>query len=193
LHRQTFGEELRAVVACPECDRRLDVVTTAAALTFDDAGAGLRGSRPFSATVGGYAVRGRTCNAADLAVAARCGDAETARVELLRRCVLEVSAGGAPATVEELPEDVVEDIGELVADLDPQAEIRLRLDCACCGYEWAALLDITQFLWREVAATGERLLDEVDALAAAYGWAEHDILALSAWRRRTYFDRVSDG
>lgn len=192
LHRQTFGEEVRAVVTCPECTARLEIATTVSAVTFDGGGE-LRGSRPFSAVVGSYEVRGRTCNAADLTAAARWGDADAARMELLGRCVTEAVAGEGAVAVEDLPTDVVEAIGDLVADLDPQAEVRLQLDCACCGHEWAALLDITQFLWREVSSTGERLLDEVDALAAAYGWAERDVLSLSPWRRRTYFDRIARG
>ena len=46
------------------------------------------------------------------------------------------------------------------------------------------------FLWDEVDVRARRLLDEVHALAGAYGWSEQRILALSEARRRAYLDRV---
>ena len=35
-----------------------------------------------------------------------------------------------------------------------------------------------------------RLLGEVHELASAYGWREHDVLALSPWRRQAYLQMV---
>jgi hypothetical protein len=46
------------------------------------------------------------------------------------------------------------------------------------------------FLWQDVAQAAQHLLDEVHALATAYGWREPEILALSAARRSYYIDKI---
>lgn len=189
LRRRTFGEELRAIVRCPQCGQQLEVASCVSDISFEEIAPELRGGRPFATTVDGVEIAGRTPTVADLTAAARCPDVDSARLELVWHCV----TSGLSGPPEDLSPEVVRAIGDAAAEADPQAEIRFRLSCACCGHEWAAVLDITDFLWREVAAAGERLLDEVGVLAAAYGWPEQEILALSPWRRRTYLDRVSDG
>jgi hypothetical protein len=60
--------------------------------------------------------------------------------------------------------------------------------CPSCGHVWQALLDIVDFLWKEVAAGAARLLDEVHTLARAYHWPEADILAMSSRRRQAYLE-----
>ena len=51
-------------------------------------------------------------------------------------------------------------------------------------------LDVPGLVWDEVDAVARRLVDEVHALASAYGWAERDILAMGAARRAAYLARV---
>ena len=193
LRRRTFGEELRAFVACPECGQKLEIVSSVSDVTFEPCEPDVRGGRAFSATIDGYEVSGRTPTVADVSAAARCADVASARAELVRRCVTDATDGAGAVPAEDLPAGVLEAVGEVIADADPQAEIRLRLACAACGHGWRASLDIAQFLWSEVAAAGRRVLDEVVTLAAAYGWSEAEILSLSPWRRRTYVDGVAGG
>ena len=78
-----------------------------------------------------------------------------------------------------------------MAELDPQAEIRLRFDCAACGMPVDVLFDTASFFLAEVAATADRLLDEVHAIAWHYHWSEADILDLPRDRRRRYLDLIA--
>ena len=48
--------------------------------------------------------------------------------------------------------------------------------------------DIATVLWTELAGLARSLIEEVDALASAYGWSEREILALSGRRRRAYLE-----
>ena len=80
---------------------------------------------------------------------------------------------------EALPASVRMAIAKELAVIDPQAEILLDLSCPTCGNQWQGLFDIVSFLWAEIRARARRLLQEVDTLARAYGWAETDILGMS--------------
>ena len=52
------------------------------------------------------------------------------------------------------------------------------------------VLDVGEFLWAEVRQAAMRLLEDVHALAWAYGWREADLLAMPAQRRAFYLARV---
>ena len=73
--------------------------------------------------------------------------------------------------------------------LEP-AETQLALRCPACEQEWEETLDIVAFLWREIEARARRLVREIHWLAATYGWAEADILAMSAVRRALYLEMM---
>jgi len=121
----------------------------------------------------------------DLARAAREGDSRLAAIQLLESCRLEA---GDKA---DWPDAELEEIGEALVSADPLAELRLRFDCVHCGHEWDESLDMVAFLWAEIEARAKRLLMEVHALAAVYGWTEKEILSLSARRRRLYLEMVT--
>ncbi|RJO70868.1 hypothetical protein D5S18_27175 [Nocardia panacis] len=113
----------------------------------------------------------RAITSRDLLAAAR---AEDPRRELLSRCVPE---GG--------------DGVEMLAALDPQADVLVELDCAVCGFAWSAPFDIGGYLWAEMDADARRLLSEVHVLASAYGWSEAEVLAVGPARRRRYLEMVA--
>ena len=73
---------------------------------------------------------------------------------------------------------------------DPQASVRLALTCPACAHGSERPFDVVAYLWIEVDAWARRTLAEVHALAAAYGWSEREILALSARRRQLYLELV---
>jgi hypothetical protein len=52
------------------------------------------------------------------------------------------------------------------------------------------LFDMPAYFWSEIQMGARRLLQEVHALASAYGWRESEILMLSAARRRAYLEMV---
>lgn len=91
----------------------------------------------------------------------------------------------------ELPDETIAAISRAMLEADPQAEITLRLTCPACGHEWDLLFDVADFFWKEISAQAQRLLREIDALARAYGWTEHEILNLPAQRRQTYLEMLT--
>jgi hypothetical protein len=82
-------------------------------------------------------------------------------------------------------------VAQRIAELDPQAEIVLDLNCAVCDHRWQAPFDPAAFLFREAEAAVARLTNEVHQLARAYAWSEESILAMGAARRRRYLNLVS--
>jgi hypothetical protein len=46
------------------------------------------------------------------------------------------------------------------------------------------------FLWSEIHSWAQRLLRDVHAIAAAYGWREGDILAMNPLRRQAYLELI---
>jgi hypothetical protein len=77
-----------------------------------------------------------------------------------------------------------------MSELDPQGDVQIALNCTQCSHRWDAPLDIASFVWSEIHAWVVRLLNEVHALALAYGWRESDILAMSPWRRQAYLELI---
>jgi hypothetical protein len=185
LRELTFGQEVTAVVACPNCSERLE-------LTFPlgDVRVTADEEQPerLSLTAEGFEVQVRLPNSHDLAAAARAPDGEAARATLLRRCLLLARRDGVAAGPEKLPPGVAEAIARAMEAADPQANVQLILSCPACLQRGTADFDIGAFFWTEVDAEAERLLRDVAALARAYGWREADVLALSPRRRQLYLE-----
>src|SRR5262249_8078888 len=80
--------------------------------------------------------------------------------------------------------------GEAVGRIKAAAE----LTCSIAGPGWpsAESLDFhpARFLWLEVRHAARRLMDEVDALAGAYGWSERAIVRMSPQRRGAYLEML---
>ena len=88
------------------------------------------------------------------------------------------------------PEVAGDELASALDAADPRMDLSLALSCLTCAHRWSAPFDVPAFLWEEIDVRARRLLDEVHALARAYGWNEGDILALSDTRRRAYLERV---
>jgi hypothetical protein len=91
----------------------------------------------------------------------------------------------------DLSDEIVEVIERALAAADPRADVELETTCPSCGSETRSVFDIASFLRVELDAWGRRTLHEVATLAAAFGWHERDILAMSAWRRRYYVEAAA--
>jgi hypothetical protein len=187
LRECTFGTRLTSLATCDACGESLE-------LSFDcaDISAGGETETPAELSVEreGFEAHFRLPNSGDLIAVARCSDEETARRSLLERCVTNASHEGAQVSPEELPHAVVEAVEARMADADPQADVRLALDCPACGNRFLAAFDVVAYFWSEINAWAYRLLGEVHSLASAYGWREEDILAMSPWRRHVYLEMV---
>jgi len=187
LRERTFGSRLDARSRCPACAEQLEVSFTA-----QDARVCAAAEVPQELVVqqSGHDLRCRLPTQADLEASCGQGDVPAARRYLLERCLLDVRRDGVAAAVDELPDDVMRAVEQAMAAADPQANVQLALSCPACGHQWQEVFDIVSFLWGEVHAWALRLLREVHTLAAAYGWSEADILALSPQRRRMYLEMV---
>ena len=105
-------------------------------------------------------------------------------------CVLSAARDGQPCRVADLPEPVRRAVTERMEALDPGASVSFALECPGCAARWQAPLDIGLALWHKLQDRAERLLIDVDTLARAYGWVQHEVLALSSLRRAAYLQLV---
>jgi len=182
LREELFGSTLEAIASCPKCGERLELAFSTNDLLSREASLS---REPMRLTSGGYEVDYRLPTSADLLAVA--DNAGQARELLLERCV-EARNDGVAVHASALPDAVVKQLGEKMADADPQAEVQIALDCPACSHHWATVFDILSYLWGEIEDWAQRLLRDVHSLASAYGWSERDILSMSATRRRLYLE-----
>lgn len=185
LREQLFGPRVQTVVVCPQCQDHLDLIFDVGQIRVP-----LKSDphEEFVCDVDDYQVTFRLPTSEDLLMVIDEHEPELAKQLLLERCLLRVVHHGKAIT--ELPSPLAEPVITRMAEVDPQGDVELAVTCAACGYQWQALFDIASFVWREIGAWAKRLLGEVHLLASAYGWAEDDILSMSAWRRQCYLDMV---
>lgn len=186
-HELLFGSLLRAVADCPECGVVHELAIPTAGLL--ETGA----AEVVELDVERCHLRCRTPRAADLADAAATGSAEQARELLVSRAVLSASMDGLQVAAADLPARAVAAVAVALAEADPLADPEVTITCDACGATWTRVLDIDDYLWRELDAWALRLLDDVHALAAAYGWSEAQVLAVPARRRRHYLGLAGHG
>jgi hypothetical protein len=181
VRRLSLGDRLEAYTECPACRERLEF-----ALSCDELGAAARGQESFvkTVTLDGSEFTLRCPDSRDAAAAAASESVDAARLALLVRCV--VPRDDSLQAVDKLPAAVQTAMAAELAAMDPQAEILLDLVCPACGHTWLGVFEIVTFLWSEIRARARRLLQEVDALARAYGWREADVLRMSETRRGLY-------
>jgi hypothetical protein len=181
LRRRVFGPTLTAVADCPACGESLELEVAVADLVVpepDDA--------PCTVSEAGYRVTFRLPSASDLAELGRADPGTAGESWLLDRCIVEALGPDAGPAPPELPAEVLLRVAEAMERADPQAEIELSLACAECGEDFRLGFDVVAFLWREIEAQAVILVRQVATLAAAFGWSERDVLAMSPGRRAWY-------
>jgi hypothetical protein len=177
-----FGPRLEGWTVCSQCGEKLEFEMDCRRIA----------ESPLPETEQRVSVGGETYRlptSRDLALLAGDADAEQASLHLLQHCALDK---GVNSEAEKLMPDVVDEIAARMAEADPMAEITLGFECPVCGHASREVLDLAAFLWSEIESRALRLLSEVHALAAAYGWAEAAILSMSDVRRAGYL-RMVDG
>lgn len=188
LRAELWGPRMPAVVPCPVCRERLELVLDTQELLQQEQ---LHGEEAESLELAGYTVVFRLPNSEDVSAAARVADdVETCRGLVLEDCVLSAQQGEVPVSAGQLPPEVVAGIEERMAKADPLADIQLALTCPTCQEHWSSPFDIVSYLWTEIEAWAWRILSDVHTLARAYAWSERAILNLSPLRRQFYLERV---
>ena len=173
------GTRLEALTDCPQCGNPVELEFDTADVRRPSGGDG-----SVSVEEEGWSLKWRPPDSLDFCHAAESGTAEAARRILLERCLSTVGV----AADEPPPAHLMTRLMDLAAAADPQADVRLALECPACGAAWQTPFDIGAFLWTRIHAEALRLLGEVHELATAYSWSEHEILALSPARRTTYLE-----
>jgi len=188
LRERTYGTQIKGFALCPKCGVRLefglDLQNYAVTKSLEHK------IPPEELVVDGYEIRFRVPDSIDLAYIAQFPDVGTARLVLLGRCLLAAHKDGHPVAAHELPEPVIEKLGDRMEELDPLSYLSLSIECARCHHQWLSLMDIGTIFWQEVARSAERLLGDVHTLAISYGWSEAEILAMSEARRRFYLEQI---
>lgn len=188
LRQQTLGEAMESCATCPSCGESLEFTLRATELRLVEPS--LAPPVAYDLTIADYALTVTLPNSRDLAAVVGCADLATAQAALAQRCIQQVSCGGVAIAPGVLPDLVLQQISQEMAERDPQAELLLDLTCPVCQSDWQVLFDIVSFFWTELSVQAKRLLREVHALAQSYGWREADILAMSSMRRQFYLDLV---
>jgi hypothetical protein len=173
LRSLTLGDEIRAVVICPACEKKMDADFLISEVPVEP--------RPQSSAT-------HTLSLADRSVQFRLpngGDQEAvlgsarAADELFDRCLL--NSGGKELSGEER-----EAIIDSMERLAPSVELELDLTCPDCTHRFLQPFDITTYFLDELSLSSKQLMREVHALALYYHWSEADILSLRRDRRREY-------
>ena len=167
-----FGPVLEAVAACERCGCEIEV-------TVRIAGADAEPDADHGRLEAGASVAYRVPDSFDLAAIARCPDLAAAERALRERCI---------SSERPLDEAALAAAERELERLSASSSVALELTCPDCAAVAAVALDPGAFFWSEIAAYARRVIDDVDALAARYGWSEAEILALSPARRARYLE-----
>jgi hypothetical protein len=188
LREQMFGEAMESFAACPSCGEPLEFTLKVTELRLVEPSLAYPPAHELA--IADYALTVTLPNSQDLAAVVGCADLVAAQAKLTQRCIQQASYGGVAIEPDALPDLVLQQLSQQLAECDPQAEILLDLSCPACQSDWQVLFDIATFFWTELSVQAKRLLREVHRLARSYGWREADILAMSSVRRQLYLDLV---
>lgn len=179
LRERLFGSTLECVADCRRCGELLEFGFSAA----DIGAADYHPRREPMEADGGLTVRPLTLD--DLRSARGSGR------QLLACAIGQTDRERIPATLDALPAEAISQVTASLQELDPLMNIYLDLLCPGCGDRWSAPFEAISYLWAEIERWGAHLLRTVHRMAATYGWAERDILAMSAWRRQRYVEMIA--
>lgn len=188
LREVLFGSQLTSLAVCPICTTRLELALDVADIRV---ASNSPVQEPLALKLEGFDLEFRLPDSHDLMLIEAVSSVDEARKVLLERCFLSASHDGQACAVDKLPEEILDKVEAAMSEADPQADVQLDLFCPACQHSWLATFDIASFLWSEINAWAQRVLNEVHLLAKAYSWREADILAMSPTRHRFYLERVT--
>jgi hypothetical protein len=197
IRRLTFGDRIPCTLKCPSCSQLMDFELQAQQLllSIPESAAEFQ-EETFLVSGTRWLVRFRIPRVSDLEAALENGASkpEDAACRVLRRCIAWVrreSDGLVPAS--EWSAELEEQISVRMAELDPQAEINLHLECPACEHAFSSTFDTADYFFRELESREKDLLHDVHRLALAYHWSETDILRLTLRKRKLYLELLAEG
>ena len=187
LHRELRGRSVEGVAECPSCREKVetafDLDALLAELRRDDA-------PELTCSAGRDRATLRLPTTEDLIAVESLPSRDEMRDALLRRCIVAAWRGKRTLDPKDASPALLDAAEAAMERADPAADVRLALTCPACGQQWTVALDIVSFLWSEITALTQRLVQDIDVIARAYGWSEADILALTPARRELYVRQV---
>jgi hypothetical protein len=180
LYGARYGSLLLGIADCPLCGEASEVSMEIALLRAREDPDG-----EFTVSAGDWEVAFRLPGPEDVAAARDERD-------LAGRCVLEVipPRDGAASDAVDLPDEALDAMSARMEQLHPSGDIEAALACPSCAHNWTGRIDVAALVGARATADALLVMDEVHALARAYGWSEAEILDLPRERRRAYLERV---
>jgi hypothetical protein len=185
LRESLFGSSFTGLTTCPTCEQTLEVTFEAEDVRRDATAVDRE-----TVTIDNFAIAFRLPTSADLAIVERASSIEAGRAALLEACVLSVNCADEALRLDELPDAVIDALTASMAELDPQADVTIDVDCPECAHAWREPFDIVTFAWNELSSWARHLLVDVHTLARAYGWSEESIVSMAPSRRNAYLEMV---
>jgi hypothetical protein len=185
LRARLFGPRLQSVASCPACGDKVELDFLVDDMRIAEAGA----PTPVHVALGRRKLTARAATCDDVLFIEQLTGSASRRTALLDRCV-QSEGKQRRATTPTFTADEERLLASRLAECDPQADVRIGLECFACAHAWQARFDIVRFLWQELDAWAQRLLAEVHLLASAYGWSERSIVTMSPWRRQLYLEML---
>jgi hypothetical protein len=173
-----WAGRLGAAAPCAGCGEQLEIDVPVDALA-----AAVIESAPVELDVAGHHLVVRPARPAD--VAAVGGRPDAAQL-LLRGCLMSCD----PPLEGDVPAGVAAAVDAALDGRDPLATVAFAVTCPSCGFADEPVADLAAWMWALADGRARQLLGEVHRLALAYGWSEHEALAIGPHRRAAYLELV---
>ena len=189
LREWLFGSRLMNMANCPQCREPIEWETNTEDLHLQLLPAELS-VRSFKLDKDDFSIHFRLPNTHDITNAIADSANPSGQKKILSDCIVDISKKGKKFKGNDLPDEVWDVLSKRMEEEDPQADIRMKIDCPACKHTWEARFDIVSFLWAEIHNWAQRIIQEVALLARSFGWSEKDILNMSARRRQLYLQMI---
>ena len=187
VREKMFGSTLRNAGVCPACRERIEWEVPVSELQLQPIGQHT-GQDDIVIVYDGHEMHFRLPNSEDFLNLSPMESNEDNVVAMIKRCVLH-EAPTHPGT-EDLSSDMIEVISNKFAELDPQADIMIKLSCPQCRHEWSSIFDIMLYIWTEIQERVHTIYREIITIARHFSWSENEILSLSPFRRQLYLRMI---
>ena len=187
IRRLTFGDNLQCILSCPGCRESISLDLSVS--KFLQPVNNSHSSSEYNITVDNFALKIRPVTGTDLESLSVNGDDGSNKKadDLVRSCIIS-SDRPLPDT---LTDDLITVISTKLGELDPQADLILKLACPDCKLSFQTAFNAEDFIFQEISSRQSQLEREVHWLALNYHWSEDSILSLSLVKRKRYVDLIN--
>lgn len=189
IREQLFGSSLPGWIQCIKCQEKLEINLDASVFKMLKQPELINKENHLN--YNSYKIIFRLPNSLDLAAVLKGRNPLMAKEIFLNRCIIKANRKGKKVAIARLPKKVVQALQEKMAELDPWADIKLKINCSFCKSTWQFNFDIASYLWKELSALARSIFNEIHLLARYYGWSESEILSMMPARRKIYVEMTA--